>query len=202
VQSATDARAMDPVEALVQRAQDGDATSFAKLYELFYDKIFRYVRFKTGSSPDAEDIEEVFLRMLESIQSFKWKSHPFSSWLFRIAHNLIVDYFRKGSRHKTAPLEEARDHVGASAIDMDQRLDTKLSVERVQRVMVQLTDLQKEIMSLRFGAGLSVRETAEATGKNENAVKASQHAAVKKLRTLLGAVSEKTANRAMQTWSR
>ena len=194
---------MDPIEALVQRAQDGDATSFAELYERFYDKIFRYVRFKTSSSPDAEDItEEVFLRMLESINSFKWKGHPFSSWLFRIAHNLIVDYFRKSARHKTAPLEEARAHVGASSHDMDQHLDIKLSVERVQQVMVELTDLQKEIMSLRFGAGLSVRETAEATGKNENAVKASQHAAVKKLRTLLGPLPDEAAERAVPTWSR
>ena len=202
-QGATDAQAQDPIEALAMRAQQGDSASFAGLYERFYDKILRYVAFKTGSTSDAEDItEEVFLRMLESIGSFKWKGHPFSSWLFRIAHNLVVDYFRKKSRRKTDPLEEARSIVGASSYDMDNSLDIKLSVERVHRVMDGLTDLQKEVVSLRFGAGLSVRETARATGKKENAVKASQHAAIKKLRVLLGVSQERPADHVVPRWSR
>ena len=84
------------VSDLVRKAQEGDQSSFALLYERFFDQIFRYVSFKTGSPTEAEDITgEVFVRMIESIHRFKWQGHPFSSWLFRIAHNLIVDYFRK-----------------------------------------------------------------------------------------------------------
>ena len=102
-------RAHDPVaapldvavDALVKGAQDGDSASFAALYEHFYDKILRYVSFKTGNSNESEDIaEDVFLKMLESIGSFRWQGHPFSSWLFRIAHNLVVDHFRKRGRRK------------------------------------------------------------------------------------------------------
>ena len=194
----SDAQGTDPVEALVRRAQDGDATSFAGLYERFHDKIFRYVYFKTGNPNDAEDItEDVFLRMLESINSFRWKGHPFSSWLFRIAHNLIVDHFRKRSRQKNTPLDDAGELAGASSHDLEADLDIKLSVERVQSAMKGLTDLQKEVMSLRFAAGLSVRETAEAVGKRENAVKALQHAAIKKLRVLLGARADSPHDRVM-----
>lgn len=181
----SDAPALD-INHLVRKAQKGDSASFAGLYEHFYDKIFRYVLFKSGSVADAEDItEEVFLRMLKSVRSFEWKGYPFSSWLFRIAHNLIVDHFRRKSRQKTSPLESVSGTIGATTHDVDSYLDTELSMAQVSEAMTGLTDLQREVLSLRFSGGLSVRETAEAVGKNENAVKALQHAGVKKLRTLL-----------------
>ena len=89
----------------MQSAKKGDPLSFGKLYDLFYTKIFRYVAYKVGNREDAEDITaEVFIRMLKSINSFSFQGHPFSSWLFRIARNMVVDYFRKNSRRKTAPL--------------------------------------------------------------------------------------------------
>ena len=202
MQRGTDAPARDIIEDHVRRAQQGDASSFAGLYESFYDKMFPYVQFKTGNTSDAEDIaEEVFLRMLESINTFKWQGHPFSSWLFRIAHNLVVDYFRKKSRQKTAPLEEARAMIGASSHDMDSDMDIKLSFQRAHRAMDGLTVLQREVLSLRFGAGLSIRETAESIGKKENAIKAAQHAAIKKLRTLLERPGEGPSDRAVPNWS-
>ena len=140
--------------------------------------------------------------MLESINSFKWQGHPFSSWLFRIAHNLVVDYFRKKSRQKTTPLEEARTIIGASPQDMDSQLDIKLSFRRAHQAMGGLTDLQREVLSLRFGAELSVRETAKAIGKKENAIKASQHAAIKKLRFLLERPDKGPSDQAVPNWSR
>ncbi len=183
----------DALEQLVRRAQEGEESAFGHLYERFYDKIFRYVMFKIGDRSDAEDITtDVFLRMLESIGSFKFQGYPFSSWLFRIAHNLIVDHFRKNSRRKTAPLEDAM-LVADTSSDVDYKIDVGMSIAQVQRAMDGLTDLQREVMSLRFAAGLSVKETAEAVGKKENAVKALQHAAVKKLRVVLDAPAREPA---------
>ena len=183
----------DALEQLIHRAQGGDSSAFGHLYEHFYDKIFRYVMFKTGDRIDAEDITtDVFLRMLESIGSFKFQGYPFSSWLFRIAHNLIVDHFRRRARRQSAPLEEAMAVAGGSSSDVDHKIDVDLSVAEVYEAMDDLTDLQREVMSLRFAAGLSVKETAEAVGRKENAVKALQHAAVKKLRATLN-VSAKGA---------
>ena len=176
------------VDALVKGAQDGDSASFAALYEHFYDKILRYVSFKTGNSNESEDIaEDVFLKMLESIGSFRWQGHPFSSWLFRIAHNLVVDHFRKRGRRKQVPLDDVSGLVGATSQDIDGRLDTKVTLFKVQDAMSELTALQREVISLRFAAGLSIMETAQAMGKKENAIKALQHAAIKKLRVTLGA---------------
>ena len=186
-----DAPSKDEVEDLVRRAQQGHSEAFAGLYEAYYDKIYRYVMFKTGDTLEAEDLtEEVFLRMLESIGSFKWQGYPFTSWLFRIAHNLVIDYYRKAGRQKKTSLDDAMRVVGTDNVDVDRKLDVELSIKEVKEAMGGLTRLQQEVLSLRFAGGLSVAETAEAMGKKENAVKALQHAAIKKLRTLLGPAME------------
>lgn len=174
------------VAILVRMAQEGDTSSFGELYERFFDQIYRYVSFKTGSPSEAEDITgEVFVRMLESIHKFKWQGHPFSSWLFRIAHNLVVDHFRRNGKRNVVSLDNTTINVEAVAVDVDSHIDTEMSMDEVRKAMVGLTDLQKEVISLRFAAGLSVAETAEAVGKKENAVKALQHAGLKKLRRFL-----------------
>ena len=199
----SDAPALDDINDLVRKAQKGNSASFAGLYEHFYDKIFRYVRFKSGNATEAEDItEEVFLRMLESITSFKWQGYPFSSWLFRIAHNLVVDHFRRTGRQKTAPIESVSGTIGATSHDIDSYLDTQLSMEQVSEAITGLTKLQREVLSLRFAGGLSVRETAQALGKNENAVKALQHAGIKKLRMLLKPSHDESSDAAVAQWSR
>ncbi len=187
MQPGSDAKIIkDDVEELVRMAQSGEASSFAGLYECYYDKILRYVTFKTGNLAEAEDITgEVFLRMLESIQSFRWQGYPFTSWLFRIAHNLVVDHFRKKSRKRTVPLDNAESVAGSNASDIEGYVDLKLSMQEVRHAMEDLTDLQREVISLRFAAGLSVAETARAVVKKDNAVKSLQLAGLKKLRRML-----------------
>lgn len=189
----------DNVAALVKQAQAGGSAAFSALYEHYYDSIYRYVSFRTGSFADAEDITaEVFVRMIESIHRFKWKGYPFSSWLFRIAHNLVVDFYRKKGRRNTVPLDDAPQIVDATSFDADARMDIELSMGDVRRAMVNLTDLQREAITLRFAAGLSVAETARAMGKKDNAVKALQHAGLKKLRRTL--CSEGNGGAAVAMW--
>ena len=174
------------VEALVNGAKDGDESSFAALYELYFDRIYRYVYFKMRDPVEAEDVTgEVFLKMLESIHSFKWQGFPFSSWLFRIAHNMVVDHFRRKGRRPTVPLDDASPAIGAYSWDADGYIDRKLTLQEVYDAMDDLTDLQREVISLRFAGELSVAETAEAVGRKPNAVKALQHAGLKKLRNLM-----------------
>ena len=174
------------IEQLVRDAQKGDPAALAALYEHFFDRIYRYVYFKSGSHAEAEDITgDVFVKMLESIHSFKWQGHPFSSWLFRIAHNLIVDYFRRTARKKTVPLEAAAATVGTTPDDIDRVVEVHLTMAGVRVAMEGLTSLQQEVISLRFAGGLSVSETASALGKNDNAVKALQHVGLKRVRTML-----------------
>ena len=177
---------VDIIEKLVQSAKKGDPLSFGKLYDLFYTKIFRYVAYKVGNREDAEDITaEVFIRMLKSINSFSFQGHPFSSWLFRIAKNMVVDYFRKNSRRKTAPLETAGSIQETESLEIDYQLDLDIEMSNISESIKKLTDLQQEVISLRFAGGLSIKETASAVGRKENAVKALQHSAIKKLRLLV-----------------
>ncbi len=174
------------VKALVEGAQKGDQASFAALYEHFFDRIYRYVNFKLRDPVEAEDVTgEVFLKMLESIHSFKWQGFPFSSWLFRIAHNLVVDHFRRKGKRPTVYIDEVSQSVGAYSWDVDGFIDRKLTMGEVYGAMSGLTDLQREVITLRFAGELSLAETAEVVGRKANAVKALQHAGLKKLRSLV-----------------
>lgn len=171
------------IEALVNKARAGDKDALTKLYGGFRDKIYRYVFFKCGNHADAEDItNEVFLRMIQSIANFQWKGIGFSSWLFRIASNLVIDYYRKKSRRNTESIKE-RDYIGETNWEqISEFLDNRDLFQVIYKNTDYLTQLQKEVVNLRFIGDLSLKETAEAMAKNVNSVKAIQHAAIKKLK--------------------
>ncbi len=170
---------MQDEENLVRRAQHHDQEAFAQLYEEHFDKIYRYVTFKIGNETEAEDMtQQVFLNALQSISSFKWKGIPFSAWLFRIAHNQIVDYLRK-KKHLTVPLDESL----ASNDDNPQSVvEQKLDIEQLILATKQLTGAQREVISLRFAGELPIAQVAKAMGKSQGAVKALQHSAIVALR--------------------
>ncbi|MBI4295535.1 MAG: sigma-70 family RNA polymerase sigma factor [Chloroflexi bacterium] len=167
-------------ENLVQRAQQKDEAAFTRLYEQYSVKIYRYVVVKVGNSMEAEDItQQVFLNAFRSLPSFKWKGQPFSSWLFRIAHNQIVDYLRKKTKRITEPLIE---ETTAGGKDPEELVERKLSIEQLVSATKHLTRAQQEVISLRFAAELSVAEAAKVMGRSEGAVKALQHSAIVALR--------------------
>jgi RNA polymerase sigma-70 factor (ECF subfamily) len=175
-------------ESLVRRAQQHDQGAFAQLYEEHFDKIYRYVTLKTGNKTEAEDItQQVFLKALHSISSFRWKGIPFSAWLFRIAHNQVVDYFRS-RKNPTTSLDESL----VSSDDNPQLVaERKLDIEQLVSATRHLTKAQREVISLRFAGELPVADVARAMGKSEGAVKALQHSAIVALRKRLrGAENE------------
>ena len=171
---------------VVKRAQRGDQAAFAELYETYYDRIYRYVSFKCGSRSEAEDLTgDVFLKMLESIHKYRFQGYPFTSWLYRIAHNVVVDNFRRKGRRPTVPLENALHAADAADSEMERRVQINWTMGEVVEAMDDLTDLQREVIALRFAAGLSIAETADAMDRKANAVKALQHAGIRKLRRAL-----------------
>src|ERR671927_24211 len=96
--SRTEASSAD-VRRAVERAQQGDRDALEELYLLHFDRIYSYLHVSVGNRHDAEDLTtQTFLKMLESIKRFRWRSAPFSAWLFRIAHNLAMDHFRASRR--------------------------------------------------------------------------------------------------------
>ncbi|MFC1593191.1 sigma-70 family RNA polymerase sigma factor [Candidatus Omnitrophota bacterium] len=174
---------MQDEQNLVYRAQQGDEEAFAQLYESYFDKIYRYLALRTGNRTEAEDMtQQVFLNALKSIHSFKWKGVSFSAWLFRIAHNLMVDYIRKQNKRATVPLDDSLPDTGGNPQLMAEQ---KLGIEQVISATKCLTKAQREVISLRFASELSIAEAAKVMNKNQGAVKALQHSAIAALRRAL-----------------
>jgi RNA polymerase sigma-70 factor (ECF subfamily) len=169
-------------ESLVRRAQKHDQEAFAQLYEEYFDRIYRYITLKIGDAVEAEDLtQQVFLNSLRSISSFKWRGRPFSAWLYRIAHNQVVDYLRKKKR-TDVPLEE---NLASGGDNPQLAAERKLDIEGVLSATRQLTDAQREVISLRFTSELSIAQVAEVMGKSQGAVKALQHSGIVALRRAL-----------------
>ncbi|MDO8491697.1 MAG: sigma-70 family RNA polymerase sigma factor [Dehalococcoidia bacterium] len=170
-------------ESLVRQARAGDSAAFTSIYEIYFDRVYRYIAIRTSNRTDAEDLtEQVFLRCVESIGGYKWRGAPFAAWLFRIAHNLLIDHHRKGKGRETVPLE---DFMGVDETDPDEAVELKLDVERLRRAMPRLTEAQRQAIACRFIAELSIAETAQAMGKSEGAVKALQHSGLLALRRIM-----------------
>ncbi len=169
---------------LVQRARQGDHEAFAQLYENHFNKIFRYVVLKIRNQAEAEDMtQQVFVRAYESIGSYRWQGIPFTAWLFRIAHNQMVDYVRKQSKRPMVSLDESLPIMDDS--DLEHDVETKIEMEKVVLATKQLTKAQREVISLRFAGGLSIAEAAKTMRKSEGAIKALQHSAILALRKTL-----------------
>jgi len=126
--------------------------------------------------------QQVFLKALQSIASFKWKGTPFSAWLFRIAHNLVIDHIRKETKRPTVPLDESSATSNGNPELVAER---RLGMEQLVAATKRLTEAQREVISLRFAGELSVAEVARVMGKSEGAVKALQHSAIAALRKAL-----------------
>ena len=174
---------MQDEEQLVQRAKQHDEEAFAQLYEEYFDKIYRYVALRIGDRMEAEDLtQQVFLNAIKAISSFRWKGVPFSAWLFRIAHNQVVDYLRKKKKRVSIPLEES---LVASDDDPQLILERKLNIEQLTSATRKLTLAQQEVVSLRFAGEMSVAQVAKVMGRSEGAVKALQHSAIVALREVL-----------------
>ena len=170
-------------ESLVLMARKRDAEAFGELYELYFDRIYRYTAFKVRDLTEAEDItEEVFLKAWEAIESYDLRGLPFVAWLFRIARNATIDRWRQKARRPESPLPEAFSLPSEDPVKI---CEARLSSEELHHAIKHLTEGQRQAIALRFGGGLSLLETATAMGKTEGAIKALQHSGINALRRLL-----------------
>ncbi|MFP5351847.1 MAG: sigma-70 family RNA polymerase sigma factor [Actinomycetota bacterium] len=174
---------MDPSEVRqeVRRAARGDESSAALLFDSYYPRLFRYALARVGSQQTAEDIaSETFARVLRDLDRFRWRGAGFDAWLFRIAHNLVVDHFRGAGREI---LSEADADTGQIELHTPETaaLENELTRE-MQLMLTTLSPEQREVIALRFAAGLDTHETAAALGKKVNAVRQLQFRALQALR--------------------
>ncbi|HVQ92008.1 MAG TPA: sigma-70 family RNA polymerase sigma factor [Mycobacteriales bacterium] len=173
------------VWALVRAAQGGDAEAFGQVYDRYVDLVFRYAYHRLGDRALAEDItSETFVRALRRLDSLQYQGRDMGAWLVTITRNLILDHL-KSSRHRMEVVtDDLRQADQATDGPEDTVLD-RLTNATLLRCVRQLGAEQQECVVLRFLQGLSVAETAAIMGKNEGAIKALQHRAIRRLATLL-----------------
>jgi RNA polymerase sigma-70 factor (ECF subfamily) len=174
---------------LITRAQRGEVNAIGRLYDRHRESIFRYLWIRLDDRQLAEDLTgDVFMRMLDALPRYRMKGLPFRAWLYRIAHNLLVDYFRKMNHQATVPLD-AVEEQGAED-DPGRTVEQILLSERLQVALLRLESTQCEVVVLRFLTGLSLQETALTLGKTEAAIKALQHRGLSGLRRALEPLEE------------
>lgn len=173
---------MSADEGLIREAIAGNQEAFAQLYDIYFDKIYRYVYLKVSNRTVAEDLtQDVFFKALGAIGSYKWRQLPFSSWLFRIAHNEVVDHYKKQGERQLIPLNNGVYETTDDPVQVAER-----SVEKgeLMAALQKLSPAQREVISLRFSAEMSIAEVAKTLGKREGTVKALQYSATVALRKL------------------
>ncbi|MGB2875468.1 MAG: sigma-70 family RNA polymerase sigma factor [Gaiellaceae bacterium] len=162
---------------LVGFAQQGDREALEALYLLHFDRIYSYLHMSVGNRHDAEDLTtQTFLKMLEAISRFRWKSAPFSAWLFRIAHNLAMDHFRATKRWQ--PEEEVPEPEGAVESSAEDAAFESMGRRSMLQLIENLSREQKQVLTLKFVFNFSNGEAATILAKTEGAVKSLQHRAL------------------------
>jgi RNA polymerase sigma-70 factor (ECF subfamily) len=169
--------------ALLERARDYDAAAIAELYDRYSLRIYNYVYHRVGNRSLAEDLTStVFVRMLEAVRTSKaWRS-SFSGWLYRIAHNAVVDHFRSGKQDKDLALEDTTLPSSEHPVEAAERSITR---DRVRSAIHQLTEAQGLVITLKFMQGMTNAEVAALMGKNEGAIKSLQFRGLAALRRVM-----------------
>jgi RNA polymerase sigma-70 factor (ECF subfamily) len=168
------------VRDLVERAKRGDRDALEELYLRHFDRIYSYLHMSVGNRHDAEDLTtQTFLRMLEAIGRFEWKSVPFSAWLFRIAHNLAMDHFR--ATRRVQPEEEVPEQPGSEEASAEHHAMHAIGRRSMLQLIQGLSSEQRQVLTLKFVFSFSNAEAAAILGKTEGAVKSLQHRALASL---------------------
>jgi RNA polymerase sigma-70 factor (ECF subfamily) len=167
---------------LIKRAAGGDSESFGRLYDIYLEPIYRYVYHHVGETNTAEDIaQEVFIKAWKAIKSCRGKETTFKAWLYRIAHNHTIDYFkcrREESRIDSQNLADKSDSLDTSLDEIEE--DSEIS--RVLSEMTSLPDSQRQVVVLKFIEGLGNREVSRIMGKSQGAIRVLQVRALAGLR--------------------
>lgn len=166
----------------VKRAQSGDSEAFEALYAIYIQPLFRFIFSKVGNRTEAEDLTQVtFTKMLQSLGSFQFQS-SFKTWLYRIAVNTVIDYWRDHYKHRTVSLENFLEILPLEERTFDEEAQDQKE-QKVSQILSGLNKEQRQVLELRFLKGYSIKETAEALLLSESNVKVIQHRALKKAAT-------------------
>jgi len=167
---------------LIKRAQTGDAKAFTILHQHHWEDVFKYIYYRVDSQVTAEDLtSDVFVKMVEKIDTYRFKGKPLLAWLYTIARNLVIDHHRKNGRAPTFTQLDERIDAGDSGdpIKIAQR---QRAADCLRRALTHLTELQRDVITGKFIDGRSNKEVARLLGRTEGAIKSLQHRALNSLK--------------------
>ncbi len=160
-----------------------DPASWAVLYDRYAPRMYRYVYRRVGDAACAEDLtSEVFLRLVQAVRDGQEWNHSLEAWLYRVAHNLVVDYYRRRSGAVVQPLDETAAAIEGNPVAAT---ETALTNQRLRAALLQLTPEQQEVLVLRYGEGLTAKQVGAVVDKTTGAVEALQRRGLAAIRRLL-----------------
>jgi len=169
---------------LVDKARKGNSEAFGALYDYYLPKIYRFVLFKVSHKQQAEDItQQTFMKAWENVRTYKPQGYTFGSWLYRIARNSVIDYYRKNEPQ--VDIEEVSPEALGIDSSLIAKLEVKLDWEKILTAIGGLSEVEQDVLIMRFVEDLPHSDVAKAVQKSENAVKVIQHRALKKLKETL-----------------
>jgi RNA polymerase sigma-70 factor, ECF subfamily len=169
---------------LVQSAVVGNALAFGRLYDRYQPMIYRFIAVKVGRREDAEDLtHQVFLAAWQGIGRYRDLGNPFSSWLYRIARNQVIDHYR--AKKPNVSLDEMDAEMVEDPVISQLDLPRKMQIEQTLAAVRKLGQDYQDVIIIRFVEDFSLKETARAMKRSEGAVKLLQHRAIKELQKLL-----------------
>lgn len=175
---------LDGEEKLIHEAIKGESSSFGILYDRYQPQIYRFIYLKVSHREEAEDLtHQVFLQAWKKMESYTFQGFPFSSWLYRIARNQVIDHYRTRKAH--LDIEEMSEIKMTEFVTSE--IDKNLDMNQVKSAIAKLTPEHQDIIILRFVEDMSPGEIAVITGKSPVAIRLLQHRALKNLKKILHA---------------
>ena len=171
--------ATDELE-LIRLSQQGDTEAYARLYACYVERITRYVYFRVTDHQLAEDItSRIFIKMLEKLKTYQVGQLPLIAWLYRMAHNAVIDHYR--TKRTLISLEDVNQAEVRQEDGIEEKLDLQVKSQQLRAALQVLTEEQQRVLILKFIDGLSTREIARRLGKQQGAVRGLQMRALQKL---------------------
>ncbi|NCP67908.1 sigma-70 family RNA polymerase sigma factor [bacterium] len=178
------------IEALVLKAQNGDQDSFATLFDVWFDRVYRYTAYRVDAAECEDIVSEIFLKLVQYLPQYKSRSGiGFGAWLFRMAHNTIIDWYRKKKALLGSDIETDEEDFFSKVVDEqplpNQQVNSLYDYERVYRFLKKLKPDHREVLELKFLEGFNNKEISAITGKSEGNIRITQLRALKEMREFM-----------------
>lgn len=173
----------EEIENLVLKSQEGDEASFIELYDILLDPIYQYIHMRVPNT-EVEDLTEVvFMKMWEHLHSYQSKGNLFVSWIFKIAHNVVVDFYK--SQKRDVSLEDVVIEADNVMSDPKARSHRSLNSVVLKKALDNIPDSYAEVLTLKFLDQMDNDEISKILEKSEGSIRVMQHRALKELKKVL-----------------